>query len=67
MLGEFPLKKIAPPRLELEFALALGLGLELGGNCPRTILPMEKKGDFLHANEMLVFIHLLYVQSCTFL
>ena len=26
-----------------------------------------KKGDFLHANEMLGFIYLLSVQSCTFL
>ena len=54
---------------------ALGLGLELegggaiflGNNCPRTPFTGGKKGDFLHANEMLGFIHLLYVQSCTFL
>ena len=39
----------------------------LGGNCPRTVFNDGKKGDFLHANEMLGFIHLLYVQSCTFL
>ena len=67
MPGELPLKKITPPRLGLGFAIALGLGLELGGNCPRTIFTGVKKGDFLHANQMLVFIHLLYVQSCTFL
>ena len=24
-------------------------------------------GDFLQANEMLGFVHLLYVQNCTFL
>ena len=54
---------------------ALGLGLELkgggggaiflGDNCPRNVFTGGKTGDFLHANEMLGFIHLL--QSCTFL
>ena len=53
-------------------ALGLGLELEGGGNFPRGQLSQNrfyrwKKGDFLHANEMLGFIHLQYVQSCTFL
>ena len=39
----------------------------LVGNCPRTVFTGGKKGEFLYANEMLGFIHLLYVQSCTFL
>ena len=37
------------------------------GNCPKTVSFGGKQGDFLHANNMLGFIHLLYVQSCTFL
>ena len=70
--GQLPLKKIAPLLLGLGFALALELGLGLGaiflgGNCPRTVFASRKWGEFLHANKMFGFIHLLYVPSCTFL
>ena len=60
----------------IAFWLGFGLSLELGlgegaiflwGNCPRTVLTVGKQGDFLHDNEMLDFIHLVYVESCTFL
>ena len=66
MSGQFPEKKTAP-RLGLGLGLALELGLGLGGNCPRTIFTGGRRGDFLHAKEMLGFIYLLYVQSSTFL
>ena len=67
-VGTIPPKKIVPPpRLGSVFGLALELGLELGDNCRRTVFTGGKKENFLHANEMLSFIHLLYVQSCTFL
>ena len=33
----------------------------------RTVFTGGKKGNFLHANEIFGFFHLLYVQSCTFL
>ena len=69
--GQSPPKKIAP-------GWGQGLGqlqgqgqdwgeIFLGGNCLTTAFTGGKKGDFSHANEMLGFIHLLYVQSCTFL
>ena len=68
---QLPPRKIAP-RLGLRFGLSLELGLGEGaiflwGNCPRTVLTVGKQGDFLHDNEMLDFIHLVYVESCTFL
>ena len=47
------------------------LPLGLWGTFPREQLYQNrfsggKKEDFLHANEILSFIHLVYVQSCTF-
>ena len=60
------------PPLGLEFGLALGLGLELGQFFLGSIVlkpffTSGKQGDFLHTNEILGFINLLHVQSCTIL
>ena len=64
-------KENCPP-LGLEFRLALGLGLELGQFSLGAIVlkpffTSGKQGDFSYNNEILGFIHLLHVQSCTIL
>ena len=69
---KIPPKENYPPvrvRVWVSFRVKVRIGGEifLGDNCPRTVFTGGKKGDFLHANEILGFIYLVYVQSCTLL
>ena len=65
----YPLPFPIVVRVWFSFRVRARIGVKYSSRaiCPRTVFTGCKKGDFLLAIEMLGFIRLLYVQSCTFL